>query len=162
MVVNRYARGREREYRTMNILKHDGWLVERSAASHGAVDVFAAKGGKLLLIQVKSGRARVKKEELEELVSWGKTRTGLQRCGTLRTAARWRGEGSMQESVDHLEAQVLLLRRGARRGASHIQDYPTGRTCLRGMPYQDDEPAEDEGRRIEALACRLRPKQTPV
>ncbi len=72
MVVSRYARGREREYRTMNILKHEGWLVERSAASHGAVDVFAAKGGKLLLIQVKSGRARVKKEELEELVSWGK------------------------------------------------------------------------------------------
>lgn len=60
----------------MNILKHDGWLVARSAASHGAVDVFAAKGGKLLLIQVKSGRARVKKEELEELVSWGKNSNG--------------------------------------------------------------------------------------
>jgi len=30
----------------------------------------------LLLIQVKSGRARVKKEELEELVSWGKNSNG--------------------------------------------------------------------------------------
>lgn len=60
----------------MNILKHEGWLVARSAASHGAVDVFAAKGGKLLLIQVKSGRARVKKKELEELVSWGKNSKG--------------------------------------------------------------------------------------
>jgi Holliday junction resolvase len=60
----------------MNILKRDGWLVSRSAASHGAVDVFAAKGGKLLLIQVKSGRSRVKKEELEELVSWGKNANG--------------------------------------------------------------------------------------
>lgn len=76
MVASRYARGREREYRTMSILKHEGWLVERSAASHGAVDVFAAKGGKLLLIQVKSGRARVKKEELEELVRWGKNSNG--------------------------------------------------------------------------------------
>ena len=76
MVVSRYARGREREYRTMNILKHEGWLVARSAASHGAVDVFAAKGGKLLLIQVKSGRSRVKKEELEELVRWGKNSNG--------------------------------------------------------------------------------------
>jgi Holliday junction resolvase len=76
MVVSRYARGREREYRTMDILKHDGWLVARSAASHGAVDVFAAKRGKLLLIQVKSGRARVKKEELEELVSWGRNSNG--------------------------------------------------------------------------------------
>ena len=60
----------------MSILKHDGWLVSRSAASHGAVDVFAAKGGRLLLIQVKSGRARVKKEELENLVSWGKNSNG--------------------------------------------------------------------------------------
>jgi Holliday junction resolvase len=60
----------------MSILKREGWLVERSAASHGAVDVFAAKGGKLLLIQVKSGRARVKKEELEELVRWGKNSNG--------------------------------------------------------------------------------------
>jgi len=60
----------------MSILKHEGWLVSRSAASHGAVDVFAAKGGKLLLIQVKSGRARVKKEELENLVSWGRNSNG--------------------------------------------------------------------------------------
>lgn len=60
----------------MSILRREGWLVERSAASHGAVDVFAAKGGKLLLIQVKSGRARVKKEELEELVRWGKNSNG--------------------------------------------------------------------------------------
>jgi len=60
----------------MSLLKRDGWLVSRSAASHGAVDVFAAKGGRLLLIQVKSGRARVKKEELENLVSWGKNSNG--------------------------------------------------------------------------------------
>jgi len=76
LVGTRYAKGRDREYRTMSILKHDGWLVSRSAASHGAVDVFAAKGGRLLLIQVKSGRARVKKEELEALVSWGKNSNG--------------------------------------------------------------------------------------
>ncbi|MGP8125293.1 MAG: restriction endonuclease [Nitrososphaerales archaeon] len=75
-MVSRYAKGREREYRTMSLLKHDGWLVSRSAASHGAVDVFAAKGGRLLLIQVKSGRARVKKEELENLVSWGRNSNG--------------------------------------------------------------------------------------
>lgn len=51
-------------------------MVSRSAASHGAVDVFAAKGGKLLLVQVKSGRARVKKAELENLVSWGRNSNG--------------------------------------------------------------------------------------
>ncbi len=60
----------------MNKLRRDGWVVSRSAASHGAVDVFAAKGGRLLLVQVKSGRARVKKEELEELVRWARESNG--------------------------------------------------------------------------------------
>jgi len=60
----------------MNSLKRDGWLVSRSAASHGAVDVFAAKDGKILLLQVKSGKARATKEELEELALWGKHANG--------------------------------------------------------------------------------------
>ena len=76
MVGTGYQRGRAKEYRTMAILKKDGYMVSRSAASHGAVDVFAAKEGRLLLIQVKSGRARVKKEEMEELVGWGKSANG--------------------------------------------------------------------------------------
>ena len=60
----------------MSALKQDGWVVSRSAASHGAVDVFAAKDGKILLIQVKSGRARATKEELEELARWGASANG--------------------------------------------------------------------------------------
>jgi Holliday junction resolvase len=60
----------------MDMLRKDGWMVSRSAASHGAVDVFAAKEGRILLVQVKSGRARVTKEELEELVMWGKHSNG--------------------------------------------------------------------------------------
>jgi Holliday junction resolvase len=76
MVGTLYQRGRAREYMTMAILKREGWKVSRSAASHGAVDVFAAKGGRMLLVQVKSGRARVKKEELEELVDWGRNANG--------------------------------------------------------------------------------------
>ncbi len=51
-------------------------MVARSAASHGAVDVFAAKEGRILLVQVKSGQARVTKEELEELAMWGKSSNG--------------------------------------------------------------------------------------
>ena len=39
--------------------------------SHGPVDVFAAKAGKILLIQVKSGSSRMKKGEIEILKSWG-------------------------------------------------------------------------------------------
>lgn len=77
MCPNRnYVSGRSREYRTMSALKKEGWMVSRSAASHGAVDVFAAKDGKVLLVQVKSGRARATKEELEELVEWGKSSNG--------------------------------------------------------------------------------------
>jgi Holliday junction resolvase len=60
----------------MNSLKKDGWMVSRSAASHGAVDVFAAKEGRILLVQVKSGRARATKEELKELAEWGKSSNG--------------------------------------------------------------------------------------
>jgi Holliday junction resolvase len=60
----------------MNKLKGDGWMVSRSAASHGAVDVFAARDGRILLVQVKSGKARATKEELEELVMWGRHSNG--------------------------------------------------------------------------------------
>ncbi len=54
----------------MQILREKGWVCSRSAMSHGPVDVFAAKGGKILLIQVKSGSARAKKSELEVLKKW--------------------------------------------------------------------------------------------
>jgi Holliday junction resolvase len=76
MAGTRYERGRAKEYRAMELLKREGWIVSRSAASHGAVDVFAAKGGRILLVQVKSGKARVKREEMEELVRWGKESNG--------------------------------------------------------------------------------------
>ena len=56
----------------MNSLRKEGWVCSRSAMSHGPVDVFAARSGKVLLIQVKSGSARVKKEELELLISYAK------------------------------------------------------------------------------------------
>jgi Holliday junction resolvase len=69
-LVTQYVRGRAKEYRTMDILRNDGWYVSRSAASHSPVDVFAAKAGSVLLIQVKSGKARVKPDEMRELVKW--------------------------------------------------------------------------------------------
>ena len=69
-------KGRSREYRAMSVLKKDGWMVSRSAASHGAVDVFAAKDGRVLLLQVKSGKARATKQELEELARWGRSANG--------------------------------------------------------------------------------------
>ncbi len=40
--------------------------------SHGPVDVFAAKNGRVILIQVKSGSARINSEELKLLKSFAK------------------------------------------------------------------------------------------
>ena len=71
-----YESGRSKDYRAKNSLRKDGWLVARSAASHGAVDVFAAKEGRILLVQVKSGRARATRGEMEELARWGKNANG--------------------------------------------------------------------------------------
>ena len=96
-----YNRGRQYEYNAISALKKDGWLASRSAASHGAVDVFAAKDGKVLLLQVKSGKARATKEELEELVKWGKSANG--------DAEVWyyRGRGKV------VKRRVHATRRGA-------------------------------------------------
>ena len=71
-----YVKGRSHEYKAILALRKDGWMASRSAASHGAVDVFAAKDGKVLLVQVKSGKARATKEELDELVMWGRHSNG--------------------------------------------------------------------------------------
>ena len=65
-----YRRGRAREYQVMHMLRSSGWVCSRSAMSHGPIDVFAARSGSVLLIQVKSGSARVKKQELELMKTW--------------------------------------------------------------------------------------------
>ena len=54
----------------MHALRNDGWVSSRSAMSHGPVDLIAAKYGKILLIQVKSGSSRMKRPELELLIRW--------------------------------------------------------------------------------------------
>jgi len=70
MVGTPYTKGRAREYAALKILRSEGWLCSRSAASHGVVDIFAGKGGDVLIIQVKSGRARVGGKGRAELKRW--------------------------------------------------------------------------------------------
>lgn len=70
MPNRQYERGRSREYRVMELLREEGWVVARTAGSHSPVDVFAARLGATLLVQVKNGKARVKAEEAKELVKW--------------------------------------------------------------------------------------------
>lgn len=72
MVTTPYQRGRFREYRALNILRKEGWVCSRSAMSHGPIDIFAAKEGRVLLIQVKSGKGRLTKQEAEDILRWSK------------------------------------------------------------------------------------------
>jgi Holliday junction resolvase-like predicted endonuclease len=68
--LSNYSRGRSREYQAMHYLREQGYVCSRSAMSHGPVDVFAAKEGEILLIQVKSGSARIKKAEQDIFRRW--------------------------------------------------------------------------------------------
>jgi Holliday junction resolvase-like predicted endonuclease len=72
MVSTPYTRGRSREYQVLRKLRDEGWVCSRSAASHGPVDIFAGKDGRILMVQVKSGKGRASKEERELLKLWGK------------------------------------------------------------------------------------------
>jgi len=76
MVSTAYARGRSREYQVLKKLRSQGWYCSRSAASHGPVDVFAAKDGKIRMIQVKSGRGKLKLGDRETLKRWAQAFAG--------------------------------------------------------------------------------------
>ena len=71
MVSTPYTRGRSREYQALRKLREEGWLCSRSAASHGPVDIFAGREGRVLMVQVKSGKSRASKAERETLKLWG-------------------------------------------------------------------------------------------
>jgi Holliday junction resolvase len=65
-----YARGRAYEYKALIELREEGWLAQRSAASHSPIDIFAGKDGKTVLLQIKSGKARFNEEDRQALKSW--------------------------------------------------------------------------------------------
>jgi Holliday junction resolvase len=58
-------------------LRHEGWCCSRSAASHGPVDVFAGKDRRVRIIQVKSGRARLRPNDREVLKRWAQAYGGV-------------------------------------------------------------------------------------
>jgi Holliday junction resolvase len=76
MVSTAYTRGRSREYRVLQTLREEGWLCSRSAASHGPVDIFAGRRGQTLLIQVKSGKARMSELDKKVLRNWAEAYNG--------------------------------------------------------------------------------------
>jgi Holliday junction resolvase len=71
LVSTPYTRGRSREYQVLKKLRAEGWFCSRSAASHGPVDIFAGRNGRVLMVQVKSGTGRASREEKELLKLWG-------------------------------------------------------------------------------------------
>lgn len=63
-------RGENAEQRVVRIFKLDGWKVGR--IRQGPIDIIAGKDGRVILVQVKSGRARVKRTELARIIDWAK------------------------------------------------------------------------------------------
>jgi Holliday junction resolvase len=65
-----FRRGERGEQRAMTLLQNDGWECARTRK--GPIDVVAGKGGRVLLIQVKSGKARISRTGLSRVVDWGR------------------------------------------------------------------------------------------
>jgi Holliday junction resolvase len=67
MTNNRYIKGRAAEYQIIHRLMDEGWLVFRTAGSHGMFDIIALDSENIRLIQVKAvagrGAGYSKKEE---------------------------------------------------------------------------------------------------
>jgi Holliday junction resolvase len=67
-------------------LEERGWLVRQSKGSRGSYDLYALKGGRKLLVQVKSGRSSFSRRERIKLV-----RTARKK-GATAALARVKGE----------------------------------------------------------------------
>jgi len=52
-----YSKGIDVERKVKSKLESKGWLVRQSKGSRGPYDLYAMKGGRKLLVQVKSGRS---------------------------------------------------------------------------------------------------------
>lgn len=102
-VTTNYHRGRAKEYKVMSILRSGGWVCSRSAMSHGPIDVFAAKNRKILVIQVKSGKARMKKQEGAIFVLWARA------FGAMGELWQFKGRKGVERKVFYLNGSAVPL-----------------------------------------------------
>ncbi|MFZ3058402.1 MAG: group I intron-associated PD-(D/E)XK endonuclease [Candidatus Methanoperedens sp.] len=65
--MSNYSKGIKAEKKVKSKLEKMGWLVRQSKGSRGPFDLYAMKGGKKLLVQVKSGTASASNEEVKRL-----------------------------------------------------------------------------------------------
>lgn len=70
-----YAKGIRAEKKVKTKLEKKGWLVRQSKGSRGPYDLYALKGGKKLLIQVKSGSASASRKEVRRLRAAAKSKS---------------------------------------------------------------------------------------
>ena len=103
-MTTNYYRGRAKEYKVMNILRSEGWVCSRSAMSHGPIDVFAAKDGEILVIQVKSGKARIGREEGIRFVQWA------QAFGAVGELWQFRERKGLERRVFHVNGSKRPLK----------------------------------------------------
>lgn len=67
MANKRYVSGRNFEYRVQRILEKGGWLVLRSAGSHGVFDLIAVNGYITVGVQCKAN-GRISKAEIGKML----------------------------------------------------------------------------------------------
>jgi len=53
--MTNYTRGRDYEYKTVNLLRDQGYHAQRTAGSHGLFDAVAVGHGQVRLINIKAG-----------------------------------------------------------------------------------------------------------
>ena len=99
-----YQRGRSKEYKVMSILRSAGWVCSRSAMSHGPIDVFAAKDGTILVIQVKSGKARMGRKESIIFVQWAEA------FGAVGEVWQFKGRKGIERKVLHMNGNKAPLK----------------------------------------------------
>jgi len=67
-MVNRYAKGRRKEYALIHEAKAQGYMAFRSAGSHGPIDIVSidTRAKVILLIQAKTGLSPAALKRLEK------------------------------------------------------------------------------------------------
>lgn len=65
MTNNKYKRGAHFEYKIKHLLEDNGFIVLRTAGSHGFADLVALRNGITYFLQLKYGKPATKKERLK-------------------------------------------------------------------------------------------------
>lgn len=88
--MSSYTRGYYYEKRAARALRDDGYFVVESRGSHGVADLVALKVRQALMVQVKSGKARLCHRE------WNGLYEAAQAAGAIPVVADWPSRGRLR------------------------------------------------------------------